>query len=417
MTVSLCFATRKRFSAVVYAGSLWNRLRNQFNYLFQEVVMEFSGLFRIVRRLPIVFPPVLLDRIRGRRAPRGASDGCIYLGIALLATLLLAGCGSSGGISSISGTVSVLSNPRGLAVDSSRNLFIADSGHHEIAEVSRTTGLLTVIAGTGLPGYSGDTGLATSAQLSFPQGVAVDSSGNLYIADTGNNVIREITASSGVISTIVGTGAHLKAPQALALDSSGNLYIADTGNNVIRKVVLSTGVITTVAGTGTQCQTLGSCGDGGPATSAMLNSPADVKVDSSGNLFIADQANFVIREVSGGNITTVAGSYAPGGGCQSLTTNCSGNGGPATSALLNNPQAVAVDSSGNLYIADTGNNVVRKVSGGTISTVVGNGTAGYSGDGHSATGAELNTPNGLTFDSGTLYIDDAGNKVVRKVSF
>ena len=358
--------------------------------------MEFSGLFRIVRRLPTV--------------------AYINLGIALVATLLLAGCGSSGGISSISSTVGVLSDPRGLAVDSFRNLYIADAGHHEIAEVSRSTGLLTVIAGTGLPGYSGDGGAATSAQLSFPQGVALDSSGNIYIADTGNNCIRKI-ASSGVISTIVGVGAQLKGPQAVALDSSGNLYIADTGNNVIRKVVLSTGVITTVAGTGIQCQTLGSCGDGGPATSATLNTPADVKVDSSGNLYIADQSNFVIREVSGGNIATVAGSYVSGGGCQSLITTCS-NGGPATSAVLNNPQAVAVDSSGNIYIADTGNNVVRKVSGGTISTVVGNGTAGYSGDGHSATGAELNSPNGLIFDSsGTLYIDDAGNKVVRKISF
>jgi sugar lactone lactonase YvrE len=404
--------------------------------------MEFSGLFRIVRRLPIVFSPVLLDRIRGRctsrssRAhgvpskrrflafagvtskPGGASAGYINLGIALVATLLLAGCGSSGGISSISSTVSVLSDPRGLAVDSSRNLYIADSGHHEISEVTRSTGLLTVIAGTGLPGYSGDGGAATSAQLSFPQGVALDSSGNIYIADTGNNCIRKI-ASNGVISTIVGVGAQLKGPQAVALDSSGNLYIADTGNNVIRKVVLSTGVITTVAGNGTQCNPAISapCGDGGPATSATLNTPADVKVDSSGNLYIADQSNFVIREVSGGNIATVAGSYVSGGGCQSLITTCD-NGGPATSALLNNPQAVAVDSSGNIYIADTGNNVVRKVSGGTISTVVGNGTAGYSGDGHSATGAELNSPNGLIFDSsGTLYIDDAGNKVVRKISF
>jgi sugar lactone lactonase YvrE len=401
-------------SAVVYAGSLWNRWRNQFNYLFQEVVMEFFGLFRIVRRLPIVFSPVLLDRIRGRWAPRGASARCIHLGIALVAGLLLAGCGSSGGISSISSTVSVLSDPRGLAVDSSRNLYIADAGHHEIGEVSRSTGLLTTIAGTGLPGYSGDGFAATNAQLRFPQGVAVDSSGNLYIADTGNNVIREIAASSGVISTIVGVGAQLKGPQAVALDSSGNLYIADTGNNVIRKVVLSTGVISTVAGNGTA----GFSGDG-VATSVKLNSPADVKVDSSGNIFIADQANFAVREVSAssGVITTVAGlcTTTPTPTCSSGYT---GDGGAATSALLNNPQAVAIDSSGNLYIADTGNNVIRKVSGGTISTVVGNGTAGYSGDGHSAIGAELNTPNGLIFDSsGTLYIDDAGNKAVRKVSF
>jgi sugar lactone lactonase YvrE len=375
--------------------------------------MEFSSLFRIVRRLPIVISLVLL-----------------------VATLLLAGCGSSGGVSTVSATTDMLSDSRGLAVDSSRNLYIADAGDHVIREVAASTGLLTTIAGTLDTNGFVDGVAATKAQLDFPQGVAVDSSENLYIADTGNNCIREITASNGFISTIAGlsvpsvgctsgysgdngaaTSAKLNGPLSLALDSSGNLYIADTGNNVIRKVVLSTGVITTVAGNGTQCQTLGSCGDGGLATSAMLNTPVGIAVDSSGNLYIADQANFVIREVSGGNITTVAGSYVSGGGCQTLITAC-GNGGPATSALLNNPQAVAVDSSGNIYIADTGNNVIRKVSSGTITTAAGNGTAGYSGDGHSPSDAEFLSPNALTFDSlGILYIDDAGNRAVRKVTF
>jgi len=386
--------------------------------------MEFSSLSRLVRRLPIV--------------------SYLNLCVALVAGLLLLGCGSSGGIHSITATVGNLSNPRGLAVDSSRNLYIADSGDHVIREVATFTGLLTSFAGTlNSNGYSGDGGPATSAHLNFPQGVAVDSSGNLYIADTGNNVIREIGPSSSkcttplttCIFTIAGTGtagytgdngtatsADLNGPLAVALDSSGNLYIADTGNNVIRKLVLSTGVITTVAGTGAQCHipnppTATTCGDGGPATSATFNTPAGIALDSSGNLYIADQADFVIREVSGGNINTVAGSYVAGGGCQTLIASCT-NGGAATSALLNNPQAVAVDSSGNIYIADAGNNVIRKVSGGTISTVVGNGTAGFSGDGHSATGAELDVPNGLTFDaSGTLYVDDAGNKAVRTVSF
>jgi sugar lactone lactonase YvrE len=389
--------------------------------------MEFSSLSRLVRRLPIV--------------------SYLNLGVALVAGLLLLGCGSSGGIHSITATVGNLSNPRGLAVDSSRNLYIADSGDHVIREVATSTGLLTSVVGTlNSNGFSGDGSAATSAQLNFPQGIALDSAGNLYIADTGNNCIRKVTPgsngiSNGTISTIAGTAvpsvgctpgytgdglaatsAQLKGPLAVALDSSGNLYIADTGNNVIRKLVLSTGVITTVAGTGVQCQisntpTATTCGDGGPATSATFNSPAGIALDSSGNLYIADQADFVVREVSGGNITTVAGSYVAGGGCQTRITTCT-NGGAATSALLNNPQAVAADSSGNLYIADTGNNVIRKVSGGTISTVVGNGTAGFSGDGGSATGAELNVPNGLTFDaSGTLYIDDAGNKAVRRVSF
>jgi sugar lactone lactonase YvrE len=380
--------------------------------------MGSSSLIRIVRRLPIVFLPALL-----------------------VVTLLLAGCGSSGGITSVSATLDFLSNSRGIAVDSSRNLYVADSGDHVIREVTASTGLLTTIAGAlNTPGYV-DGVPAASAQLRFPQGVALDSSGNLYVADTGNNCIRKVTPgsngiSNGTISTIAGTSvplvgctagysgdngpatsAKLNAPLAVALDSSGNLYIADTGNNVVRKLVLSTGVITTVAGNGTQCQTLGNCGDGGPATSATFNVPAGIAVDSSGNLYIADQADFVVREVSGGNITTVAGSYVAGGGCQTLITTCA-NGGPATSAMLNSPQAVAVDSAGNIYIADTGNNVIRKVSGGTISTVVGNGTGGYSGDGRPPTDAELLSPNALTFDSrGTLYIDDAGNRVIRKVSF
>ena len=380
--------------------------------------MESSSLFRIVRRLPIVVSPVLL-----------------------VATLLLAGCGSSGGVSSVSATADMLSDPRGIVLDSSRNLYIADAGDHVIREVAASTGLLTTIAGTLDTNGFVDGVAATKAQLDFPQGVAVDSSGNLYIADTGNNRIRELTPSTSkcptsptcfTIATIAGTGsagysgdngpatsATLNGPLSVALDSSGNLYIADTGNNRIRKLVLSTGVITTVAGNGTQCQipstpTPTTCGDGGSATSAMLNTPAGIAVDSSGNLYIADQSNFVIREVSGGNISTVAGSYVSGGGCQTLITTCSS--GPATSAQLNNPQAVTVDSSGNLYIADTGNNVIRKVSGGTIATVAGNGTAGYGGDGRSPTDAEFISPNALTFDSsGILYIDDAGNQVVRKV--
>lgn len=309
--------------------------------------MEFSSPSRIVRRLPIVLLP------------------------ALVAGLLLTGCGSSGqGISSITSATGNLSNSRGLAVDSSRNVFIADSGHHVIREADRSTGLLTSIAGTlSSNGYSGDGGLATNAKLNFPQGVA--------------------------------------------MDSAGNLFIADTGNNVIRKIVLSTGVITTVAGT---AGAGGYSGDGGLATSAKLNNPQSVAVDSSGNLYVADTANLVIREVSGGNITTIAGNNTAGGGCQT-TTNCN-NGGPATGAQLNNPEGVAVDSSGNLYIADTGNNIIRKVAAGTISTVVGNGTAGFIGDGGSATRAELLAPNALAFDSsGTLYIDDAGNQAIRKVSF
>ena len=385
--------------------------------------MEFSSLARIARRLSIAVLPDL-DR----------TSACVKFGIVLVTSLLLAGCGSSNHIESIASAVNLLSASQGLATDSARNLYIADAGNHEILLVTQSTGLLTIIAGTSSPGFLGDGGAATNAGLKFPKGVAVDSSGNIYIADSGNNRIREIGPSASCakplttcIFTIAGTGttgytgdngaalnAQLNGPQAVTLDASGNIYIADTGNNVIRKISGTT--ITTVAGNGTQCNpaTSAPCGDGAAATSAMLNNPTDIKLDSSGNIYIADQANFVVREVlaSSGVISNVAGSYAPG---YSPIANTSGT---ATSAQLNIPQAIALDSSGNLYIADTGNNIIRKVSGGTITTAVGNGTPGYSGDGGSPGGAELNYPNGLTFDSaGVLYIDDAGNRAVRTVKF
>ena len=316
--------------------------------------------------------------------------------------------------------MNILSDSQGLAVDSARNLYIANAGLHEIVVVTQSTGILTIFAGNGLPGFIGDGGPAASAELKFPKGVAVDSSGNVYIADTGNNRIRKIGPSASCtppltacISTIAGTGtagytgdngaalsATLNQPQAVTLDASGNLYVADTGNNVIRKISGTT--ITTVAGNGTQCNpaTSAPCGDGAAATSAMLNAPTDVKLDSSGNIYIADQADFVVREVlaSSGVISNVAGSYVSG--YSPIAT----SSGTATSAQLNIPQAIALDTSGNLYVADTGNNIIRKVSGGTITTAVGNGTAGYSGDGGSPGGAELNFPNGLAFDSSGVLV-------------
>jgi sugar lactone lactonase YvrE len=349
-----------------------------------------------------------------------------------LATVLLAGCGKSNGtITTIAGTggdagytgdgaaatSAKLDNPRKIALDSSGNLYIADTVNNAIRKVTISTGIITTVAGTGTPGYSGTKGVATSATLNSPNGVALDSSGNLYIADTGNNVIRKVTASSGVITTVAGNGtsgysgnngaaasATLNSPNGVALDSSGNLYIADTSNGVIRKVTASSGVITTVAGSGSS----GYSGDGGSATSAKLTIPNGVAVDSSGNIYIADTGNSVIREVSSGVIATVAGSG---------TSGYSGDNGAATSAKLSIPYGVAVDSSGNIYIADTGNNVIREVtaSSGDITTVVGNGTSGYSGDDGAATSAELNSPYGTAVDSsGNIYIADSGNNVIRK---
>ena len=311
-----------------------------------------------------------------------------------------------------------LEYPTGVAVDGSGNLYIADYGDNKIRKVTAATGIITTVAGTGIYGYSGDGGPAASAQLSSPSGVAVDGSGNLYIADTYNSVIRMVAAATGIITTVAGggsafpgnggpaTSALVRYPDGVAVDGSGNLYVGDTSNR-LRKVTAATGIITTVAGSGGSPYS----GDGGPATSAQLSGPYSAAVDGSGNVYIEDHGNQVIRKVTAatGIVTTVAGNGTQG---------YSGDGGPATSAQLN-PYCVAVDGSGNLYIADYSNSVIRKVTAATgiITTVAGNGTHGYSGDGGPATGAQLWFPTGVAVDgSGNLYIADSTNNRIRKVT-
>jgi trimeric autotransporter adhesin len=333
----------------------------------------------------------------------------------------VAGNGSSG-FSGDGGLAAAapLRNPTGVAVDSASNLFIADSGNNRICKVT-PEGIISTVAGNGASGFSGDGGLATAAKLNKPLGVAVDSAGNLYIADTGNNHIRKVTPE-GIIITVAGNGASgfsgdgglataakLNKPLGVAVDSAGNLYIADTGNNLIRKVTPA-GIISTVAGPGT-FDLIGINGDGGLATKTPIF-PAGVAIDSAGNLYIAE--NNRIRKVTpAGIISTVAGDG---------TVGFSGDGGPATAAQLTAAQlkaakGVVVDSAGNLYIADSGNNRIRKVSSeGIISTVAGGGTGGL-GDGGAATAAQLYSPAGVAVDSaGNLYIADSGNNRIRKVS-
>ena len=292
-------------------------------------------------------------------------------------------------------------NPLGVAVDTGGNLYIADQNNNRIRKVN-PSGIISTLAGNGTqtdtidgPGGNpaddlGDSGPATSASLTLPTGAAVDSAGNLYIADQGNNRIRKVTPG-GTISTVAGNGTagftgdggqasstSLNQPNAVAVDTAGNLYIADRSNHRVRKVATG-GIISTVAGDGTATF----AGDGGPAAGAALNLPSGVAVDTAGNLYISDFANSRVRKVdhTTGFISTVAGNG---------TFGFFGDGGPATVAYLNSPAGLAVDGSGNLYIADFSNQRIRRVNpAGIISTVAGNGTAGFSGDGGSATSASL----------------------------
>jgi hypothetical protein len=316
--------------------------------------------------------------------------------------------------------------PQGISLDGAGNLYIADYDENVVRKVTASTGIITTVAGVGTYGYMGDNGPATSAEFNGVIDVAADVSGNIYIVDQPNNVIRKVTASNGIITTVVGnifnsgysgdggqaTSALLNYPTCVAVDDSGNLYIADGANNVIRKVTAS-GIITTVAGN--YAAGIGYSGDNGPATSAQLSYPIGVAVDTARNIYISDNNN-VIRKVtaSTGIITTVAGNYAAGDGY-------SGDGGLATSAQFYQPANIAVDDSGNLYIADYENCVIRKVtaSTGIITTVAGNYAlaGGHSGDGGPATNAGLNTPYGVALDaSGNLYIADLSNAVIREVT-
>ena len=308
--------------------------------------------------------------------------------------------------------------PTGVALDSAGNIYFADSLNNRIRKLAG--GTVSTIAGNGAFRYSGDGGAATSAQLNAPMGVAVSygtalgSTGTLYIADTANNVVRSVV--NGVISNVAGTGkagyagdgsaassAQLNGPQGLAVDAAGNLYVADTGNHRVRKVATN-GTISTVAGTGTA----GSGGDGSAAGSAQLNVPLAVAVDAAGNLYIAEFGGNRVRKVAAnGNIGTFAGNGITG---------FAGDGGQAASARLFGPRGVAVDSAGNVYIADTANNRVRQVApNGVITTVAGTGSPGVSGDGGLATNALVGNPVALATDSvGNVYIAD-GSARVRKL--
>ena len=325
-------------------------------------------------------------------------------------------------------TAARLNFPAGVAVDGGGNIYIADRDNHKIRKVTAGSGLITVVAGNGSAAFAGDNGLATAASINAPTGIAVDAIGNIYFADTGNHRIRRVAVGTGLITTVTGNGAatfggdngpataaSINGPTGIALDSGGNLYIADTFNYRLRKVTIANGTISTIAGNGIP----GFAGDSGSATGANLCGPSGVAVDANGNIYISDTGNQRIRKVIAGVISTIAGNGTigfTGSGC--AFGGFSGDGGAATSAGLDTPQGIAVDTNFNLYIADNHNNRIRKVtaSNGFISTLAGSGSLTFGGDGGLATNAILNGPQGDALDaSGNLYVADTGNNRIRKV--
>jgi uncharacterized protein (TIGR03437 family) len=328
----------------------------------------------------------------------------------------LAGNGTSG--SSGDGapaSAAQLATPFGVVVNASGAVLISDQANNKIRQVT-TDGNIGTVAGTGGRSYSGDGAAATNSLMAAPAGVALDNAGAVYFSDSLNDVVRKFSLS-GNIATIAGnfnngpgfsgdngaaTSASLNTPVGIAVDSTGNIYVADRLNNRIRKIS-ATGTITAFAGNGVA----GSSGDGGLATAATMRSPAGLAIDSAGTVYIADTGNHRVRKVtSDGKISNVAGIGAAG---------YSGDLGNATLAGLNSPAGIAVDKTGNLYIADTSNSRIRRVSpGGIITTIAGNGRFAYAGDGGAATSASLFFPGGVAVgSSGNVYIADTQNNVVR----
>lgn len=353
------------------------------------------------------------------------------------ATILVLACaplfGQQYTISTIAGegvAGATLTNPTSVAVDSEGNIVFGDwSGF--IRKIWKRDGVVTIVAGTGILGFGGDGGQATNATLGRSISIALDTAGNIYIADGDNNRIRRVEASTGIISTIAGAGAAkdsgdggaavnagVSRPTGISVDSAGDLYFSSSWSRV-RKLSADSGFIETIAGR--LLTAYG--GDGGPAIDALFWDPVPSAVNRDGDIFIADYENSRIRMVrqKTGIVTTVAGSGAcPTGPPPISASVCqggfSGDGGPATSASLNYAQAVALDAAGNLYIADTLNHRIRRVDSttGFITTIAGTGVSGFSGDGGPALRAEIATPVGITVDSsGKIYFADEGNGQIR----
>lgn len=317
----------------------------------------------------------------------------------------------------------------GIATDPDGNVFVTDGAANVVRKIRHSDGQISTVAGVFLgfnaddpTPHAGDGGPASSAHLRVPYGIASDRSGNIYIADAGNNAVRKIDAATGTISLFAGSYTHppgyngdggpaaaavFHTPYDVAVDQSGNVFIVDKDNHVIRRVDAGTGNISTVAGIGIG----GYAGDEGKATEAQLNTPMGIALGANGDLYIADAGNHVIRrvDVADGKIYTFAGTGVSG---------FSSDNGPATAAMLASPTRIALDASGNLLIADHGNHIIRRVdTDGKITSIAGTGIAGYSGDGGPATEAQLSLPHGIAIDaSGNILIADNGNSAIRAIA-